>query len=207
MGPDLGGTAELSRAVSKALRVLSYLSLTFNILMMEAPRTRRGCRGSGSSNTAYFKNFKSLSAEARQERRDNYVRKQNALTESFIQDKINAMKFCFMSKTSLVQELALSTETVFCKNFECEPPLLQDEDIVDFSHMRNVISLIREKHLKTDDEDLSEDKFYVDLQKEIVAIENEARTIVLKKGGEHPEYVSVQSAGSDIEATPSIRAH
>lgn len=171
---------------------------------MEPPRTRRGCRGSGSSKTAHFKNFKSLSAEARQEREDDRRRKLNEQFASTLQDKINAMKFRFLSKASLVQEIALSTDTVFNKNFECEPPLLQDEDIVDFSQMRNLVTEIREKHNSKKDDDLTEDRFYIDLQKEIVAIETEARTIVLKKGGEHPDYVSVQQADTDIEVTPSI---
>lgn len=171
---------------------------------MDIPRTRRGCRGSGSNHTAPFKNFKSLSAEARQERRDDYVRRQNALFASTLQDKMNAMKFCFMSKASLAQESPLSTESVFYKNFEREPPLLQDEDIVDFSQMRNLVNELKEKHNNKQQDDLTEDKFYIDLQKEIVAIENEARTIVLKKGGEHPDYVSVQLPDEDIEATPSL---
>lgn len=164
-------------------------------------KTTRGCRGSGSSKTARSKQFKSLSAEARQERIDESRRRQNALDADHIQSQIEAMKRGFMSP--LFRKRPFSVEQVFRRNFDCEPPLLRVENEVDFTHMQYCIAKLKEKHVNAQECQIEEEAFYQDLQSEIQAIELEKKTTVLKDLGEHPDYVSVQ-APQNSELVPGV---
>lgn len=181
------------------------------------PHRKRGCRGSGTSkkltaqcdtsNVAYFKNFKSLSEQARQDRIDDRIRKLNVIAEDDIAAKINAMKFGFMNTSRpkpIVQEKSHPIDFIFQKNFNREPLLFTERETLNIEHMRNLINQLKDKHqVKADEYPLEEDKFYCDLQKQIVAIENEQKVVVLKNDEEHPDYVSVQAEPAQV--TPSVQ--